>query len=126
MDLHSNELRNSIMEEVILKNYKLLQFVENEMNKLKEENAHLKEEIAHLKEENKINKNLFCADIKDTVESTMIIGYAACKQPISWNIEKAFLIPSFIECSDLYQFIINFYSIIISVDVFKHFNKFDI
>ena len=62
MDLQIQDLKNSRMEEVILKNYKLLQFVEKEMNQLKEENAklkeeinHLKEEINHLKEENKVS-----------------------------------------------------------------------
>jgi hypothetical protein len=126
MDLQIQELRNSIMEEVILKNYKLLQYVENEMKQLKEENAHLRKEITKLKEENKINKNLFCnrQNIQDTLENTMIIGFDIYKQPISWNIEKAYLLSSFKECTELG----NFFSIgqyIISLEVFKHLNKFN-
>jgi|688.fasta_scaffold657950_2 hypothetical protein len=126
------DLRNSIMEEVILKNYKLLQYVENEMKQLKDEIKLLKEENSYLKEENKINKNLFCSDIQniqDTIENTIIIGYDILYKHISLNIDKAFLIPSFKEytiLSDLFnrmrcQGII----IIMSSKVFKHFNKFN-
>jgi len=138
MELQIQELRNSIMEEVILKNYKLLQFVENEMKQLKEENAHLrkeikllkddntnfKDEIKLLKEENKINKNLFCnrQNIQDTLENTMIIGFDIYKQPISWNIEKAYLLSSFKECTELGNFF-SFGQYIISLEVFKHLNK---
>ena len=134
------DLRNSIMEEVILKNYKLLQYVENEMKqlkydntKLKEENAHLREEInllkddnTNFKEENKINKNLFCnrQNIQDTLENTMIIGFDIYKQPISWNIEKAYLLSSFKECTELGNFF-SFGQYIISLEVFKHLNKFN-
>jgi hypothetical protein len=122
MDLQIQELKNSIMEEVILKNYKLLQFVENEMNKLKDEMNLLKKENAHLKEENKMNKNLFYNS-----QNTMIIGYDnTCKQPVSWNIDKAFLIPSFKESSDLSDMIRwSELLIIMSIDVFKHINKFN-
>jgi hypothetical protein len=130
MDLQIQELKNSIMEEVILKNYKLLQFVEKEMNQMKDEIKLLKEENAHLKEEIKINKNLFCSDIQniqDTVENTMIIGYDILYKPISWNIDKALLIPSFKECTDLSTYLYNIrdYSIIMSTNVFKHINKFN-
>ncbi len=130
MDLQIQELRNSIMEEVILKNYKLLQFVENEMKQLKEENAHLRKEITKLKEENKINKNLFCNDIQniqDTVENTMIIGYDKLYKPISFNVDKAHLIPSFNECTDLSTYLYNLRDclIIMSTNVFKHINKYN-
>jgi hypothetical protein len=144
MELQIQELRNSIMEEVILKNYKLLQFVENEMKQLKEENAHLrkeikllkddntnfKDEIKLLKEENKINKNLFCSDIQniqDTVENTMIIGYDILYKPISFNVDKAHLIPSFKECIDLSEQLLrkSDCSIIMSTNVFKHINKYN-
>ncbi len=134
------DLRNSIMEEVILKNYKLLQFVEKEMNQvkdeiklLKEENAYLREEINFLKddntnfkEENKINKNLFYnrQNIQDTVENTMIIGYDIYKQPLSWNIEKAYILQLFKKCTDLVYFFPSGYYIM-SVNVFKHLNKFN-
>ena len=134
------DLRNSIMEEVILKNYKLLQFVEKEMNQIKdeiklvkEENAQLKEEMNQIKddnikliEENKINKNLFCnrQNIQDTFENTMIIGYNIYKQPISWNIEKAYLLQSFKELTELINFF-PFGQYIMSVKVFKHLNKFN-
>jgi hypothetical protein len=134
------DLQSTIMEEVILKNYKLLQYVENEMNQLKDEmnllkkeNAHLKKEINLLKddnikliEENKINKNLFCniQNIQDTIENTMIIGYDMEYMPISWNIDKALLIPSFKESTDLCKFLQS-YSRIISLDVFKHLNKYN-
>jgi hypothetical protein len=127
------DLRNSIMEEVILKNYKLLQFVEKEMNQLKDEIKLLKEENAHLKEENKINKNLFCSDIQniqDTVENTMIIGYdILLYKPISFNVDKAHLIPSFKEytiLSDIFNRMRSQGNIIIMTSkVFKHFNKFN-
>jgi len=132
MELQIQELKNSIMEEVILKNYKLLQFVEKEMNQLKDELTQIKQENAHLKEENKINKNLFCSDIQniqDTVENTMIIGYDTLYRPISWNIDKALLITSFKECTDLGEYFrtIRTHSnvIIMSSKVFKHFNKFN-
>jgi hypothetical protein len=130
MDLQSTELRNSIMEEVILKNYKLLQFVENEMKQLKEEIKLLKEENKLLKEENKINKNLFYSDIQniqDTVENTMIIGYDILYRPISWNIDKALLIPSFKECPDLTEQLLRKVDglIIMSTNVFKHINKYN-
>ena len=111
------DLQSTIMEEVILKNYKLLQYVENEMNQLKDEmnllkkeNAHFKKEMNQIKddnikliEENKMNKNLFCniQNIQDTVKNTMIIGYDIEYMPISWNIDKALLIPSFKESTDL-------------------------
>jgi hypothetical protein len=105
-----------------LKNYKLLQFVEKEMNQLKDEINLLKEENANLKEENKMNKNLFC-----NRQNTMIIGYDnKCNQPVSWNIDKAFIIPSFKECTDLTDMISSTeLSIIMSVDVFKYINKFN-
>ena len=106
-------LRNSIMEEVILKNYKLLQYVEKEMNQLKDEIKLLKEENASLKKEieffKETNKNLFCCNIQiccdiqniqDTFENTMIIGYDKLYKPILFNVEKAFLI-SFNKCTDL-------------------------
>ena len=134
------DLQSTIMEEVILKNYKLLQYVENEMNQLKDEmnllkkeNAHLKKEMNQIKddnikliEENKINKNLFCnrQNIQDTVKNTMIIGYDIEYMPISWNIDKALLIPSFKESTDLCKFLQS-YSRIISLDVFKHLNKYN-
>ncbi len=140
MDLQIQELRNSIMEEVILKNYKLLQFVENEIKLLKDdniilkkENAHLREKIKLLKDDNiylKENKNLFSNDIQniqDTIDNTMIIGYDnAYKQSVSWNIDKALQIPSFKKFSDLRQFfsVINC-RIILSSKVFKHINKFN-
>jgi hypothetical protein len=133
MDLQIQELRNSIMEEVILKNYKLLQFVEKEMNQLKDEIKLLKEENTQLRE--KTNKNLFCCDIQicrniqniqDTVENTMIIGYDKLYKPISFNVEKAFLIPSFNKCTELSRVLPNIASLIfLSIDVFKHFNKFN-
>ncbi len=133
MDLQNQELRNSIMEEVILKNYKLLQFVEKEMNQLKDEIKLLKEENAQLKE--KTNKNLFCCDIQicrniqniqDTIDNTMIIGYDKLYKPILFNVEKAFLIPSFNKCTDLSYVLSNIASqIFLSIDVFKHFNKFN-
>ena len=96
MDLQSNELRNSIMEEVILKNYKLLQFVENEMNKLKEEmnhlkeeNAHLKEENTHLKEENKLThdkiETLQTKIDNSGIESNILIGYTGVNNPVYCN-----------------------------------------
>ena len=145
------DLRNSIMEEVIVKNYKLLQYVEKEMNQLKDDNIKLKEEIKLLKEqnklpkeenklpkeenklpkeENKINKNIFCSDIQniqDTVENTMIIGYDILYKPISWNIDKALLIPSFKECVDLSEQLLKNVDggIIMSLNIFKHFNKFN-
>ena len=37
MDLQIQELKNSITEEVTLKNYKLVQFVEKETNQMKDE-----------------------------------------------------------------------------------------
>ena len=126
------DLRNSIMEEVILKNYKLLQYVENEMNQLKdeinlvkEENAHLKEEIANLKKENKINKNLFCTDIKDTIENTMIIGYDYQYKPILFNIENAHLLPRFNRSTELFDALGYGMKYIMSLKVFKHLNKFN-
>jgi hypothetical protein len=147
MDLQIQELKNSIMEEVILKNYKLLQFVENEIKllkddnvkikddniKLKEENTILKEEIKLLKNDNtylKENKNLFCSDIQNiqnTVENTMIIGYDKLYQPISFNVDKAHLIPSFKECTDLSEQLLrkSDCSIIMSLNVFKHINKYN-
>ncbi len=157
MDSTSNEIRNSIMEEVILKNYKLLQFVENEINqlkneikllkddnnkfkndndKLKDDNNKLKEENTCLKEENtclKENKNLFSCDIQniqniqDTNENTMIIGYTNGFKHFSWNVDKAHLIPSFNECTEL-STIFNCMSIqciIMTVNVFKHINKYN-
>jgi hypothetical protein len=133
------DLRNSIMEEVILKNYKLLQYVENEMNQIKneiklvkEENAHLKKEMNQIKddnikliEENKINKNLFCADIKDTVENTMIIGYDYLYKPILFNIENAYLLPIFNKSTDLRDALGYGMKYIMSVKVFTHLNKFN-
>lgn len=140
MDLQIQELKNSIMEEVILKNYKLLQFVENEIKllkddnvKLKKENAHLREEIKLLKDDNtylKENKNLFSNDIQniqDTIDNTMIIGYDKLYQPISFNVDKAHLIPSFNECTDLSTYLYNLRDclIIMSTNVFKHINKYN-
>ncbi len=125
MDLQNQELRNSIMEEVILKNYKLLQFVENEMKQLKGENAHLKEEIANLKKENKINKNLFCTDIKDTIENTIIIGYDYLYKPILFNIENAHLLPRFNRSTELSDALGYGMKYIMSLKVFKHLNKFN-
>ncbi len=128
MDLQSNELRNSIMEEVILKNYKLLQFVENEMKQLNdkiailnEENASLKKEIDFFKE---TNKNLFYDDIQDTNENTMIIGYDSIYKPILFNIEKAYLLHNFKKSTDLSD-AFNYGQYIISVDIFKFLNKFN-
>ena len=103
--------------------------MEKEITQIKEENKLLKEEITQIKEENKINKNLFykSQNIQDTIENTMIIGYDNhYNQPVSWNIDKALLIPSFKESTDLYNMIISTeLSIIMSVDVFKHLNKFN-
>jgi hypothetical protein len=147
MDSTLNEIRNSIMEEVILKNYKLLQFVENEINqlkneikllkddndKLKDDNDKLKDDNNKLKEENtclKENKNLFSCDIQniqDTNENTMIIGYTNGFKHFSWNVDKAHLIPSFNECTELLTYLYNIrdYSIIMSTNVFKHINKYN-
>ena len=127
------DLQSTIMEEVILKNYKLLQYVENEMNQLKDEMNLLKKEMNQIKddnikliEENKMNKNLFCnrQNIQDTFKNTMIIGYDIYKQPISWNIEKAYLLSSFKEHSEFIGFF-PFGSFIMSLKVFKHLNKYN-
>ena len=83
------DLRNSIMEEVILKNYKLLQFVENEMNKLKEEMNHLKEENAHLKEENKLTeKELIDLPAKDKISWQDLSENQEAKKLLEAKFEK--------------------------------------
>ena len=54
----------------------------------------------------------------------MIIGYDILHRPTSWNIEKAYLLQSFKECTEL----VNFFpsgQFIMSVNVFKHINKFN-
>jgi len=90
------DLRNSIMEEVILKNYKLLQFVEKEMNQLKEENAKLKEEINHLKEENKVSsekiETLQTKIDNSGIESNILVGYTGVNNPVycNYNFNKEY------------------------------------
>ena len=112
MDLQIQELRNSIMEEVILKNYKLIQYVEKEMNqlkddntKLKEENAHLKEEIILVKEDNTLLKkeidNLQTKFDNSGIASNILIGYKGINNPVyyNYNFNK--------NCKSLTQFLFN-------------------
>ena len=95
MDLQIQDLKNSIMEEVILKNYKLLQFVEKEMTQLKEDNAKLKDEMNQLKEENKllkeenkINKNLFCSDIQNIQSEVKSIVQSEVKSIVQSEVKS--------------------------------------
>ena len=96
MDLQIQELRNSIMEEVILKNYKLLQFVENEMKQLKEENAHLKEEnkLTYDKIETLQTKieTLQTKIDNSGIEYNILVGYTGLNNPVycNYNFNKEF------------------------------------
>jgi hypothetical protein len=105
MDLQIQEIRNSIMEEVILKNYKLLQYVEKEMNQLKEDNTKLKEEIQLLKDDNTLLKkeinNLQTKFDNSGIESNILIGYTGLSNPVyyNYNFNK--------NCNSLAQFLSN-------------------
>ena len=131
MDLQIQELRNSIMEEVILKNYKLLQFVEKEMNQLKEENAKLKEEINHLKEENKVSsekiETLQSKIDNSGIESNILVGYTGANNPVycNYNFNKEYKsLPMFLQSCNC--------KILLKLSVFKqlstyyNFNRIDL
>jgi hypothetical protein len=121
MDLQIQELRNSIMEEVILKNHKLLQFVENEMKQLKDEIKLLKDKIELLKNENtelKINEN------KLITNDTIVIGCNNLAEVVLSNIVT--LVPHYNLYDDLGKVFdnwVNLNNIFMTKKVFKHLNK---
>jgi hypothetical protein len=123
MDLQIQELRNNIIEEVILKNHKLLQFVEKEMNQMKDEIKLLKDKIESLKNENtvlKINEN------KLITNDTIVIGCNDLAEVVLSNIVT--LVPHYNLCDDLAEFIkyIQYTkktNIFMTKKVFKHLNK---
>jgi hypothetical protein len=113
MDLSIQELKNSIIEEVTLKNYKLLQYVEKEMNQMKEEIKLLKDENKLLK----INEN------KLITNDTIVIGCNNSAEIVLSNIIT--LNQYYNSCNDLGHFINNCIkcNIFMTKKVFKHFNK---
>ena len=132
------DLRNSIMEEVILKNYKLLQFVEKEMNQmkdeiklLKEENAHLKEEIILVKEDNTLLKkeidNLQTKIDNSGIESNILVGYTGVNNPVycNYNFNKEYKsLPDFLiscNCKILLKL-----SVFRQLSTYYNFNRIDL
>jgi hypothetical protein len=121
MDLQNQELKNSIMEEVILKNHKLLQFVEKEMNQIKDEIKLLKDKIESLKNENtvlKINEN------KLITNDTIVIGCNNLADVVLSNIVT--LVPHYNLYDDLGKVFdnwLNLNNIFMTKKVFKHLNK---
>lgn len=121
MDLQNQELRNSIMEEVILKNHKILQFVEKEMNQMKDEIKLLKDKIESLKNENsvlKINEN------KLITNDTIVIGCNNLAEVVLSNIIT--LVPHYNLYDDLGKVFdnwVNLNNIFMTKKVFKHLNK---
>jgi hypothetical protein len=123
MDLQSNDLRNSIMEEVILKNYKLLQFVEKEMNQMKDEIKLLKEENAHLKEKNKLShdkiESLQTKIDNSGIESNILVGYKGQNNPVycNYNFDK--------ECKSLPQLLYSWNcKILLKLSVFRQLSTY--
>jgi hypothetical protein len=124
------DLRNSIMEEVILKNYKLLQFVENEMKQLKdeikllkEENSYLKEEIILVKEDNTLLKkeidNLQTKIDNSGIESNILVGYTGVNNPVycNYNFDK--------ECKSLPQLLYSWNcKILLKLSVFRQLSTY--
>jgi hypothetical protein len=125
------DLRNSIMEEVILKNYKLLQFVENEMKQLNDKIAILNEENANLKEENKLThakiETLQTKIDNSGIESNILVGYTGANNPVycNYNFNKEYKhLPMFLQLCNC--------KILLKLSVFKqlstyyNFNDFDL
>jgi hypothetical protein len=124
MDLQIQELKNSIMEEIILKNYKLSQFVEKEMSQMKDEINLLKDEIKLLKNENsvlKINEN------KLITNDTIVIGCLNSGKVVLSNIVT--LVPNYNSCDDLAEILNSIFSsterinTLMTKKVFNHLNK---
>jgi hypothetical protein len=119
------------MEEVILKNYKLLQFVEKEMNQLKDEIKLLKEENAHLKEENKLTHDkIESLQIKidnSGIESNILVGYTGVNNPVycNYNFNKEYKsLPMFLRSCNC-KILLNL-SIFKQLSTYYNFNDFDL
>ena len=124
------DLRNSIMEEVILKNYKLLQFVENEMKQLKDKIAILNEENAHLKEENKLTydkietlqtkiETLQTKIDNCGIEYNILVGYTGLNNPVycNYNFNKEYKsLPCFLQLCNC--------KILLKLSVFKQLSTY--
>ena len=114
-----------------MKNYKLLQFVENEMNQLKEENAHLKEEnkLTHDKIETLQTKieTLQTKINNSGIESNILVGYTCVNNPVycNYNFNKEYKsLPRFLRSCNC-KILLNL-SIFKQLSTYYNFNDFDL